>query len=56
MSFAGEAANTHRGLGSAVRAALAWRVAEPVSDPDSRGGAGGTVVNETQVVCPNVCK
>lgn len=56
MRLAGEAANTHLSLGSAAHAALAWRVAEPVSDPGSQGGAGGTVVNETQVVCPNVCK
>lgn len=54
MRFAGEAADTHSSLGSAARAALG--VAEPVSDPGSRGGAGGTVMNETQVICPNVCK
>lgn len=50
MRFAGEAAETHPSLGSVVLAALAWRVAEAVSDPGSWGGAGGTVVNETQIM------
>lgn len=47
MRLSGEAANIHLSLGSVAHAVLAWRAAEPVSDPGSQGGAGGTVVNET---------
>lgn len=52
LGLAGEAAGTHPSLASAVRAALAWRVA----DLGPREGAGGTVVNEIQVLCPTVCR